>query len=447
MTIKTLSIANVNIGSKPDFPNGLTVSSGNVGIGTRTASYPLDVQSAASGASTAQRLLVNSSLFTFASGAVTVNTAAKTGLLTITSAETYTLSLIYSGMILTATAGTGNLGTMVAGTYVTVTGTSVNGSNQLVISYSYPGGTDPVEGNVTAINVSGYVAGWGPSLLFTGGGASVDLASISGLVGTSNSNTDGYLAFNTRSSGSLAERMRITASGNVGIGTTSPEEVLHVKGTSQWVQPIIDSSPSTTGGSSVVLRGNQNSWALSSRSSANGTTNNGFSIYETLAANIRFVIQTGGNVGIGTTSPAATLHVLGTVAGAVAPRAFIPALALSTPTSNAAVASDAGNGQYQLNFGSSTNLAYAYLPIPSNYAGGNITARIYGSSATFAVSVNTTSSAFATTTYGTSVNVTGSTASPTAVTIATGATAGNPMSIKIDCTSGSLYGILIVFGE
>jgi hypothetical protein len=154
---------------------------------------------------------------------------------------------------------------------------------------------------------------------------------------------------------------------------------------------------------------------------------------------------------VGATTAAAgsftTISASSTISGGVAPRAFIPALALSTPTSAAAVAADAGNGQYQLNFGSATNLAYAYLPIPSNYGGGNITIRVYGSSSTFAISCNVTSSAFATTTYGTAVNATGSTAAPTAVTIATAATAGNPISIKISCTSGSLYGILLVFGE
>ena len=95
----------------------------------------------------------------------------------------------------------------------------------------------------------------------------------------------------------------LNTSGYVGIGTTGPEDVLHVKGTGQWVQPIIDSSPSTTGGSSVVLRGNQNSWALSSRSSANGFANNGFSLYESLGNAIRMTVLTGGNVGIGTASP------------------------------------------------------------------------------------------------------------------------------------------------
>jgi hypothetical protein len=157
---------------------------------------------------------------------------------------------------------------------------------------------------------------------------------------------------------------------------------------------------------------------------------------------------TAGGISIGGNSTiTGTLSVSSTVSGGIAPRAFIPALALSIPSSAGAVAADAGNGQYQLNFGATTNLAYAYLPIPLNYGGGNITIRMYGSSSTFAVSCNVTSSAFATTTYGTAVNATGSTAAPTAVTIATGATAGNPISIKINCTSGSLYGILLVFGE
>ena len=380
MSIKTLSTANVNIGSKPDFPNGLTVSSGNVGIGTRTASYPLDVQTLGSGVTTAQRLVVNSSYFTFANGTVTVDNVAKTGTITITSAEAYTSSLIYTGMILTATGSGGNLGTMATGTYVTVTGTSVNGSSQLVIAYSYPGGTAPVAGTVTAVIVSGYVAGWGPSLLFTGGGASVDLASIAGLVGTSNSNTAGDLAFNTRSSGTLAERMRITSSGNVGIGTTSPEEALHVKGTSAWVQPIIDSSLSTTGGSSLVLRGNQNTWAISSRSSANGYANNGFSLYESLNNAIRMVVLPGGNVGIGTIAPAQMLHVAGRtlIGGAITNSIWdinADSMGINRNISSGAIY-DATGHAYQWQHSKSTTAAsntltlQVYTPAGASVAGG-----------------------------------------------------------------------------
>ncbi len=41
---------------------------------------------------------------------------------------------------------------------------------------------------------------------------------------------NGYLRFDTRLSGTTAERMRIDSSGNVGIGTTSPGQLLHLEG-------------------------------------------------------------------------------------------------------------------------------------------------------------------------------------------------------------------------
>jgi len=65
------------------------------------------------------------------------------------------------------------------------------------------------------------------AILFTDGGGNSD-AAIRSYRGTTF--TNGELAFETVSSGSLAEAMRIDSSGNVGIGTTSPSRLLSIDG-------------------------------------------------------------------------------------------------------------------------------------------------------------------------------------------------------------------------
>jgi hypothetical protein len=91
-----------------------------------------------------------------------------------------------------------------------------------------------------------------------------------------------------------AERMRITSSGNVGIGNTSPSNRLDVNGNMSAVLLKLGSPASGEG----LLRYNPGS--------GNGI---GITTGTLSSANIKLFVANNGNVGIGTTSPAARLEV------------------------------------------------------------------------------------------------------------------------------------------
>lgn len=117
-------------------------------------------------------------------------------------------------------------------------------------------------------------------------------------------------------------------SGRIGIGTTSPLERLHVDGGNILVRlfPANDSTPSLTG-----LRltnrgagGNEFHWNLMTAAVGGGwgVNPNAFEIWEYPATASRFQIRpggntilapSGGNVGIGTTTPQARLDVIGQI--------------------------------------------------------------------------------------------------------------------------------------
>jgi hypothetical protein len=100
-------------------------------------------------------------------------------------------------------------------------------------------------------------------------------------------------------------------SGNVGIGTTSPATPLHVSSANTQTEITIESTVAASR-STLKLLTNGNDWELGARGSSLAP-NNAFYIYDLTNTSYRMTIDSSGNVGIGTTSPASLLGVNGVV--------------------------------------------------------------------------------------------------------------------------------------
>jgi hypothetical protein len=166
------------------------------------------------------------------------------------------------------------------------------------------------------------------------------------------SNNAGHLRFYTNTSGNQNERMRIDSSGNVGIGTTSPDGKLSVTGNivcssgtvrsnsgfSSDTDLILNADENADGSNSIIFKEGGTERArfkhdgdllLTRTTAGSGATetllisgNYGSGSSQALVASAAFRIYTGGtnerlriksdgNVGIGTTSPSDKLHVRG----------------------------------------------------------------------------------------------------------------------------------------
>jgi len=227
---------------------------------------------------------------------------------------------------------------------------TVDNSGNVGIGTTTPGAKLQVAGN-SIIGIAGTGAGTG-SLTLRSDSASVNAETFDIAFQRSNydptgtgaaitfarggSSADGQLIFKTNNQTSLGERMRITSTGNVGIGTTSPNSQLQVAGTAQTTANLTDAG--VTGGTINITDSNPanpagaggallfSSFATSgvypqaaiksvlSNGSGRGIGSLAFSVRTAngdTALTEAMRVSSTGNIGIGTTSPFTKLSVAG----------------------------------------------------------------------------------------------------------------------------------------
>ena len=255
-------------------------ASGNVGIGTSSPNYKLEILNVGFSAGTGYDTL-NSAESTSSKGiklgyyinaggtAVQEGRVKSSGSIPLAIGTTNYPQAIYA----LDTNGNVGIGTTSPGSLLHVSG---NGANITVTNSS----------NSLSTNLSGN------NLTFNRAGFSyINQATVGGNILFQMSN----------SSANDTNAMTILANGNVGIGTTNPTERLHI------------ASASTTG--SALLLDNSDTGGHTYKLLSSGTSNtNGaghFRIYDTTAATDRLWISSTGNVGIGTTNPGTKLEVAG----------------------------------------------------------------------------------------------------------------------------------------
>ena len=103
------------------------------------------------------------------------------------------------------------------------------------------------------------------------------------------------------------ERMRIDSSGNVGIGTSSPDKLLHLKTAVNNTATLRIESTATDSYPTLSLKNDAREYQLT----AHGPLGDVFTIYDGTAGSHRFVVDSSGQVGIGTSSPRSKLDIDG----------------------------------------------------------------------------------------------------------------------------------------
>jgi hypothetical protein len=250
---------------------------GNVGIGTTSPGYKLDVAGAIRAFGAGNAGLIQSSDTSVGGASIFLDPQQSTGVPQLVTYGNFPIVISTNNSERMRVTSAGNVG---IGT------TSVNEKLS-------------VAGNISIANANGTKIGFNTTDAFTAYGYSAAHYGISYDFGTNPTALSGYFGLGIFTVGT--ERMRITGGGDVGIGTTSPNiggwsRALTIRGTANAAFEVTDNtvriavfvSAATIGGVTVE-------------------TNHPLGFYTNGTERMR--ITTTGNVGIGTTAPSTALHI------------------------------------------------------------------------------------------------------------------------------------------
>ena len=257
-----------------------------------------------------------------------------------------------------------------------VTATSFNGTTNNIFSVS---GTEGMRLTSTGLGIGTTAPAYPLQVRRAGGGGSLGI-SIDGVGSTDR--TVQYFAIQDSASGAGAGHafyyrppssttdtlgFILDENGSVGIGTTSPSTILHVKGSSNYNGILkIDNSTTTGGGAIMIAQNGASSGLLTVLGSALGTSARDLTYYAEVGLGHAFFVNDGtrvlditsnGRVGIGTTSPSQKLHIYGTGSGA-----FSSILNIENSTSSASLIqfSNTVNG-FAFGFNSTTTQRFVFI--------------------------------------------------------------------------------------
>ena len=246
------------------------------------------------------------------------------------------------------------------GTVLTVTGNNTNDANwgHLLITDSSTG------------------TGNGGMLRFAVGSTSSDISPHSGIDGFTEGSNYGGLKFLTRPNGGTStERMRITANGSIGIGTTAPEDTMHILGSTgstidigadNSAEPVVQFIPDSTNSRNGRFR----------MAGTNTPENNSVAIISDASTNVGMCFVTTGS---GTKEERMTIDSLGNL--------LVGTLAISQGASTSSsvptrMSVNSASGNEVISFNSSTNTHYGSCYADSGGSGlfgkGTRTAAIVG---------------------------------------------------------------------